>query len=133
MISHDMGYDVTIYLSRDISCDITPDHLETPRKYKFTENPPPRCGLLLFFSALSLPSSWLVLRLPFFCRLSVVHELDTSFCCGLTVPPANSNLVPSRLDLLPERMFVLFHFSNFFFFSVLPFRLFPLLIPGIDT
>ena len=32
MISHDMGYDRTIY--SNISCDFTPDHLETPAKYK---------------------------------------------------------------------------------------------------
>ena len=36
---------------------------------------------------------------------------------GLTVPPANSNLVPSGLGLLPEhvRLF-LFHFSFHFLF-----------------
>ena len=65
---------------------------------------------------------------------SVRHFLS-SFCCpsaghiiGLTVPPANSNLVPSRLGLLPERMFVLFHFS--FLLSFYYFRLFFFLIPG---
>ena len=63
-ISRDVGYSITIY--RDISCDITPDHLETPGKCKFNETLPPRCGLLLIFSALSLPSSSLVLRLAFF-------------------------------------------------------------------
>ena len=42
----------------------TPDNLETPGKYKFNENPPPRCGLLFFL--LCLPSSWLVFRLAFF-------------------------------------------------------------------
>ena len=44
-----------------------------------------------------------------FGRPFVVHQLDTSY--GLTVSPANSNLVPSRLGLLPERVFV----SVFFF------------------
>ena len=45
-----------------------------------------------------------------FGRPFVVHQLDTSY--GLTVSPANSNLVPSRLGLLPERVFV-----SVFFFS----------------
>ena len=51
VISHDTGHNVTIY--RDIPCDIT--HTKSPRntrnKSKFDENPPPCCGLLLFFSA----------------------------------------------------------------------------------
>ena len=96
VISHDVGYDITIY--RDISCEIKPDHLETLGKHKLNENPPPRCGLLLFFSALSLPSSWLVLGLAFF----VVFRCPSAgHIIGLTVPPANSNVVPSRLSLLP--------------------------------
>ena len=108
--------------------DVTPDHLETPGQYKLNENTPPRCGVLLFFSALSLPSSWLPSVWPF----------SSCFCCpsdghiiGLTVPSANSNLVPSGLGLLPEhvRLF-LFHFSFFFlFFSFFP-CLFSFLIPG---
>ena len=70
VISHDMGYDIT-------TCDITPNHLETPGKYKFNENPPPRCGLLLFFSAVS---ALILACLPsgFFCLSSVVHQLDIS-------------------------------------------------------
>ena len=36
------------------------------RQTQFNENIPPRCCLLLFLSALSPPSSWLVLRLEFF-------------------------------------------------------------------
>ena len=67
---------------------------------------------------------------------SVRHFLS-SYCCpsaghiiGLTVPPANSNLVPSRLGLLPERMFVLLHFPIYFVFSFLSSRLFSFLIPG---
>ena len=106
-----MGYDITIY--RDISYDITPEDLGTPGEYKFHENPPPRCGLLLFFRLCLCPHL----------GLSSVWHFLSSFCCpsaghiiGLTVPAAKSNLVPSRLGLLPERMFVLFHFSIFFFF-----------------
>ena len=67
--------------------------------------------------------------------LSSVWHFLSSFCCpsagqiiGLTVPPANRNLVPSRLGLLPERMFILFHFP--IFFSFLSFCLFSFLIPG---
>ena len=81
------GYDISIYrilwyrvirymISRHIAI-YHADHLETPGKYKFNENPPPRCGLLLFFSALSLPSSWLCSS-GLFCRSSAVHQLDTS-------------------------------------------------------
>ena len=58
--------------------------------------------------------------------LSSVWPFSSTVCCpsaghiiGLTVP-ANSNLVPSGLGLLPERMmfvlFQLFFFSFFFFF-----------------
>ena len=95
VITHDMGYDITIY--RDISGDITPDHLETPGTYKFYENPPPRCGLLLCCSALSLPSSWLVLRLAFFVdRLLSIgwthHRTDRTSKqqpCPLRTPPVS--------------------------------------------
>ena len=118
-----MGYDITIY--RDISYDITPEDLGTPGEYKFHENPPPRCGLLLFFRLCLCPHL----------GLSSVWHFLSSFCCpsaghiiGLTVPAAKSNLVPSRLGLLPERMFVLFHFS--FLLSFYYFRLFFFLIPG---
>ena len=64
MISLHTWHDITIY--RHISCDIThtASTKKTLGKCKFNENPPPRCGLLfLFFSAMSLPSSWLVFRL----------------------------------------------------------------------
>ena len=110
------GYNISIYrillyrmiwdmISRYTSrYDITPDYLATPGKYIFNENPPPRFGLLLFFSALSLPSSLLVLR----------PALSSSFCypsaghiIGLTVPPAKSNLVPPGLGLLPEHLCLL--------------------------
>ena len=74
VISNDLGYDITIH--RDMSFDITPDHLETRGKHKFNENPPPRCRLLLFF----LLCLCLVLACPpsgLFSRPSVVHQLDT--------------------------------------------------------
>ena len=130
VISHDTGHDVTIY--RDTPCDIT--HTRSPRntrhKPKFIENPPPRCGLLLFFSTLSLPSSWLAVFvwpfLSFFCCPSAGHII------GPTVSPANSNLVPSGLGLLPERMHVFFVSFFVFLFPFFP-CLFSFLLPGINT
>ena len=54
--------------------------------------------------------------------LSSVWPFSSSFCCpsaghiiGMTVPPANSNLVPSGLGLLPERMFVFVSFCTLFY------------------
>ena len=69
--------------------------------------------------------------------LSYVGPFLSSLCCpsaghiiGLTVPPANSNLVPSGLRLLPDRMFVFASFFfSFLFFSFFP-CLFSFLIPG---
>ena len=65
--------------------------------------------------------------LSFFCCPSAGHII------GLTVSPANSNLVPSGLGLLPERMHVcfcfIFHFFLFCSFSCL----FSFLISGINT
>ena len=116
-----MEYDTTI-LYRDT---ISHRHFETPGNYKFNENPPPRCGLLLFFRLCLCPHL----------GLSSVWPFSSSFCCpsdghiiGLTVPPANSNLVPSGLGLLSEHVRLsLFHFSFFSFFPCLFF----FLIPGI--
>ena len=95
-----MGYEITI--SRDIACDITPDDPKTPGKNNFNENSPPCCGLRFALAPglclLALSPAW-----PFL----------SSFCCppdghiiGLTVPPANTYLVPSQLGLLPECMIV---------------------------
>ena len=85
-------------------------HTGSPRNNRHA-NPQPRCGLLLFVLVLSLPSSWLVflpslLTLSSFCCPSVGHII------GLTAPPANknSNIIPSGLSLLPERMFVFVSF-----------------------
>ena len=118
----DTKYDITIY--RDVSCDTTPDHLETPG---VNTNSTKTHYLVAVYSCffrlclcphLGLSSVWHFLS--YFCCPSAGHII------GLTVPPANSNLVPSRLGLLPERMFVLFHFS-IFFYSFLSFRLFSLI------
>ena len=63
--------------------------------------------------------------------VSSVWPFSSSFCCpsaahiiGLTVPLANSNLVPSGLGLLPERMFVFVLLSIFFFCCSLSFPVF---------
>ena len=69
--------------------------------------------------------------------LCSVRPFLSSFSCpsarhiiiGLTVPPATSNRVLSGLTLLPERMFVLFHFSFFFIFSLIS-CLLSFLLPG---
>ena len=92
VVSHDMVYDINIY--RDISFDIAPGHLGTPGKYKFNENPSPRCGLLFFFFH------------PGVCPhlgLSSVWSLPSSFCCppaghviALTVPPNKEQPYPLR-------------------------------------
>ena len=131
VISRDTGHDVTIY--RDMPCDIT--HTRSPRntrhKSKSNENPPPRCGLLFVFfgfvSALIL-AVFVWPFLSFFCCPSAGRII------GLTVSPANSNLVPSGLGLLPERMHVSFCFI-FHFFSLLLFLSlsFSFLIPAINT
>ena len=117
------------YISR---YDVKPDQLETPGNYKFSENSPPRCGVLLFFRLC------LCTHLGF----SSVGSLPSSFCCpshghiiGLTVQPANSNLVPLGLGLLPEHVRLFFvSFFIFIFFSFVIFYFFPclvsFLIPG---
>ena len=101
----------------------TQDHLETPGKSRFNEKPPPRCGLLVLFSALPLPSSWPAWPfLSSFCCPSAGHIIE------LTVPPANSHLLPSGLGLVPERMYVFG--SSFIFFVFFPSLSFRYLIPG---
>ena len=105
-----MGYDITIY--RHIWCDITPEHPKTPGQNNFNENRPYCCGLRFFFVPCLCPPLALSPAWPFL----------SSFCCpshghvvGLTVPPANINLVPSRLRLLPQCMIVFVPFSLSFF------------------
>ena len=104
-----MGYDTTMH--RDMLCDITPDHLQTPGKHNSTK------------------TYHLVVVCSYFCRLclrphlglSSVWNFSSSFCCpstghiiGLTVPE-NNNLVPSGLILLPERVMFVIH-SSFILF-----------------
>ena len=100
---------ITIY--REISCDITPDHLETSGKYIFNEKPQPRCGLLSFFFGFV---SDLILACPrsgifvvFLLSISWTHHRTDSTPCK------QQNLVPSRLRLLP--VCFLFHFILFYF------------------
>ena len=120
VMSHDKGYDITIY--RDVSCDITPNHLETPGKYKFNENPPPRCGLLLFLSTLSLPSSWLVLRFAFF----VVLLLSTSWIHHTTDRTTSRQQPrPLRTRRAPWDHVCFSFIFHLLFFSFLFFSFFP--------
>ena len=111
VISHDMGYYITI--DRDMSCDITPDHHKTPGKNDFFENGSPCCGLR--FALKPCLCSFLV--------LSSACSLLSSFCCpsdghitGLIVPPANTNLIPPRLGLLPQCIIVFVSFLCFLSF-----------------
>ena len=108
MISHDKGYDITIY--RDISCHITPDHPETGKQ---TLNPVAVYCLFwlsVFALFLACPSS----VLPFFVVLLFIN--GAGHIIGLTAPQANknSNLVPSGLGRLPERMYVRLCFIHLF-------------------
>ena len=114
VISHDMGYDVTIY--RDMSCDITLHHLKTQGNYTFNENPTPRCGLHLSFSVLSLPSSWLVLRLAFFVTLL----LSVSWIYCRTDRTRKQQPCPLRTQPAPlehDCFCFIFHFVSFCFLS----------------
>ena len=111
-----MGHDVMIY--RDIPCDIT--NTRSPRNTRqkiLTQIQRKRTtslrSTLVFFRMLSLPSSW-VCSSGLFCRSSAIHQLETSYEVGLTIPPANSNLVPSGLGLLLSACMLVF-FSFFFF------------------
>ena len=69
--------------------------------------------------------------------LSSVWLFLSFFCCppghiiiiGPTLSPANSNLVPSGLGLLPKRMYVCFCSIFHYYFSFFP-CLFSFLIPG---
>ena len=116
MIPHDTGHDVTTY--HDISCDITyiPWYTTSLRIHHANRNSTKTHRLVAvycFFRVclsphLGLSSVCLFCRPESFCCPSAVHIM------GLTVPPAKSNLVPSGLGLLPERMYVCF--VSFFFF-----------------
>ena len=127
-ISHDTGHDVTIH--RDIPCDIT--HIRSPRntrhKSKFNENLPLVAVYSCFFRLCLCPHLGCVRLafLSFFCCPSAGHIIE------LTVSPANSNLVPSGLGLLPERMHVFFVSFFVFLFPFFP-CLFSFLLPGINT
>ena len=76
----------------------------------------------VFFSSVSLPSSCAVFGLVFSCRASVGPP--AGHITGLIVP-ANSNLVPSGLDLRPERKLVVILFSFLFLSASV---LFPFLV-----
>ena len=114
------GHDVTIY--RDIPCDITHQITLKHQAHQITSKHQAQIQIqrkpttslrstlvfIGFVSALILAVSFWPF-LSFFCCPSAGHII------GLTVSPANSDLVPSGLGLLPVRMHVLVSF--FFFFS----------------
>ena len=96
-------------ISRYIAIYHTISHRTTPKQQ--ANKPATSLRSTVCFSSLFLPSSWLVflpslLTLSSFCCPSVGHII------GLTAPPANknSNIIPSGLSLLPERMFVFVSF-----------------------
>ena len=109
-----MGLNITIY--RDISCDITPDHPETPDKHNFHKNPPPRCGLLCVLGFLSLPSSWLVFRLANFvvCLLSISWTHHRTDRTTSKQPPCPLRTRVSAFSLSACFCFILF----FLYFSL---------------
>ena len=107
-------------LSWYVICDITPAHHKTPGKNYFKENRPLCCGLSFALAPCLCPLLALSPASPFlscFCCPSTGHNIV------LTVPPANTNLAPSRLGLLPECMIVYIPFFVFF-----PCLFFPLVI-----
>ena len=94
-------------------------HTGSPRntrgKYKFNENALPRCGLLLFFSALSLPSSWLVLGLAFFVvfLLSISwthHRADRTTSKQQPRPPKTRPAPWAHVCFVSFSIFFSFHF-----------------------
>ena len=125
VISHDTGHDVTIY--RDIPCDIT--HTRSPRNTRHTNTNSTKTHHLLavyssFFFRLCLCPHLGCVRLAFF----VVLLLSISWTHHRTdrISPANSNLVPCGLGLLPERMHVCFCFIfSLFLFSFFSLSFFP--------
>ena len=117
VISNDMGYNIAMY--RAVSHRI-------PSKHQENTNSTKPHHLVVVYSCffrlclcphLSLSSVW-----PFLSSFN--SPTAGHIIIGLTVPSANSNLVPSGLGLLPERTFVLFHFSFYFLIYFLSFPVF---------
>ena len=128
MIRDMMSRYIAIYLA----ISHTPDHLETPgTKPNSTKTHHLVAVYSSFFRLCICPRLGCVRLdfLSFFCCPSAGHIV------GLTLSPANSNLVPSGLGLLPECMHVCFCFiALFFFLSIFPcpnsfFVLYLVLIP----
>ena len=113
LISHDTRYDArSRYIMRYHKHGITSKHQANPKSTKTHH-------LVAVYSCFSR----LCLR-PHFGLSSVWPFLSSFFCSsawhiiGLTVQPANSNIVPSGLGLLPECMYACFCFI-FYFISFL--------------
>ena len=113
MIRGMMSRHITIYHAISHTYPGTPHHFEFTTQIEIQRKPTASWRSIVFFAFVSplilacLPSG-LFCRPESFCCPSAVHIM------GLTVPPAKSNLVPSGLGLLPERMYVCF--VSFFFF-----------------
>jgi len=101
----------TIY--RDTVWNVTPEWRQNTRQKKLERDPAALLRSIICFWLLAFTLFFACPLSCLFCHF-VVHQLDTSSWYGLTVPPANSNPVPSRIGLLPERMFV---FVSFIIFS----------------
>ena len=135
------GYDISIsrilwyrmmwdIISRYIAIYIMPYHTGSPRNSRQTLQQNPATSLrstVVRFGSFSLSLVALYSVGPFLSSLCCSSD-SAGHMIGLTVPPANSNLVPSGLGLLPERMFVvvlflfyLFCFICFVFFHSLSF------------
>ena len=111
LISHDTIYDITIHM-RDISCDVT---YHTRSSTKTRHLVAIYCLLWLFVSAL-----FLACLLSGFLDVLLLTCPSVGHIIGPTVP-ANSNLVPSGLGLLPERMFVIVSLPSIVLFPLFSF------------
>ena len=99
---------IAIYHAMSHRITSTPQATKYPQRELTTSLRSTICFWLLAFTHfLACPPSGNL------CRHFVVHHLDKLSYYGLTVPPENSNPIPSRLGLLPDRMFVSFHFYKF--------------------
>ena len=104
----------SIAIHHEVSHRITPKH---QAKTTSTTTDHHVAGLLLFWllvSPRSLPGLPPALFLLSLCCPSAGHII------GLTVPPVSTNLVPSRLGLLPQCMIVLVPIFYFPSFSLFP-------------
>ena len=106
-----MGYDITIYLSPHNVRHDTGSPQNT-RQTQLQRKPTTLLRLTFCFGSLSLPSSCLVPRLAFFCRLSVAHQMNTS--CDWPYHQQTSTLSPHNSACYLSAWLCLFRFSVLF-------------------